>query len=40
MDELYDRYANLYNEIFDELSDSGKSKLEDLFCILYEMKEK
>ena len=36
--DIYEKYAVLYNELLDNLSDENKSKLEDLFCIMQEMK--
>lgn len=36
--DAYEKFAVLYNEILDSLSDANKSKLEDLFCIMQEMK--
>ena len=37
--ELYNKFADLYDEIYEAIDDEYKSKLEDLYCIMYEMKK-
>lgn len=37
--ETYDKFADLYNDIYEQLNDEYKSKLEDLYCAMYELKK-